>query len=93
MSADATLALPAALTLREARSALDSLSSAIASASESTITVDARALTLIDSASLAVLLECRRLAQARGRGFEVQGAPARLVDLARLYGVDQLLGM
>ncbi len=93
MVADANLSLPAALTLREARSALATLAQAIASATGPTIAVDASALTQIDSASLAVLLECRRLAQGRQRGFEVHHPPGRLVDLARLYGVADLLGL
>lgn len=94
MPAEATrLALPAALTLRDARSALASLGPEIASASEPVISIDATALTQVDSASLAVLLQCRRLAEERQRGFEVRNAPAKLVDLARLYGVAELLNM
>jgi phospholipid transport system transporter-binding protein len=89
----ASLALPAALTLRDARSALASLGPAIASADEPVISVDAAALTQIDSASLAVLLQCRRLAEERERGFEVRNAPARLIDLAQLYGVAEMLNL
>jgi phospholipid transport system transporter-binding protein len=94
MPAEATtLVLPAALTLRDARSALASLGPAIASAGEPVISIDATALIQVDSASLAVLLQCRRLAEERERGFEVRNAPAKLVDLARLYGVAELLNM
>jgi phospholipid transport system transporter-binding protein len=93
MAEGATLTLPAALTLRDARAALATLEPAIAEASDATISVDAAALSQIDSASLAVLLQCRRLAEARQRGFEVRNAPKKLVDLARLYGVAELLGM
>ena len=93
MAVASMLTLPAALTLRDARSALATLGPAIAEASEETIEVDAAALTQIDSASLAVLLQCRRLAEARQRGFEVRNAPQKLIDLARLYGVAELLGM
>ena len=88
-----TLTLPAALTLRDARSALATLGPAIAAAGDSTIVIDASALAQIDSASLAVLLQCRRLAEGRQRGFEVRHAPTKLVDLAKLYGVAELLGM
>jgi phospholipid transport system transporter-binding protein len=94
MNGDATsLTLPAALTLRDARSALAVLEPAIAAADGATISIDAAALTDIDSASLAVLLQCRRLTEARQRVFEVRNSPARLVDLAKLYGVSDLLGM
>lgn len=91
--ASTTLTLPAALTLRDARSALASLGPAIAEAGEGAIVIDAGALVQIDSASLAVLLQCRRLAEGRQRGFEVRNAPPKLVDLAKLYGVVELLGM
>ena len=87
------LTLPAALTLRDARMAMATLGPAIAQADDATITVDAAALSQIDSASLAVLLQCRRLAEARQRGFEVHNAPQKLVDLAKLYGVAELLGI
>jgi hypothetical protein len=43
MGADATLTLPAALTLRDARSAMALLGPAIAESGESTITIDASA--------------------------------------------------
>lgn len=87
------LVLPAALTLRDARSAMAALGPAIAATDEGTVRIDAAALTHIDSASLAVLLQCRRLAEERGRRFAVVNAPSRLVDLARLYGVAELLGL
>jgi phospholipid transport system transporter-binding protein len=88
-----TLTLPAALTLRDARTALASLGPAIEAAGNGTIVIDAASLAQIDSASLAVLLQCRRLAEGRQRGFEVRNAPPKLVDLAKLYGVAELLGI
>ena len=87
------LSLPAQLTLRDARVTLAALSPAIAAAPAGTIVVDASALTHIDSSALAVLLQCRRQAEARQCGFAVHHAPARLVELARLYGVQELLGL
>ena len=71
---------------------VETLEAAIAEASGS-VAVDASALTHIDSATLAVLLQCRRSAQARQLGFSVQKAPQRLVDLAKLYGVEELLSL
>ncbi len=38
-------------------------------------------------------MQARRLAVAQGRGFEVVGAPAKLAELARLYGVEELLSL
>jgi phospholipid transport system transporter-binding protein len=55
------------------------------------LTVDGSALHQFDSSALAVLLECQRMARANGRAFTVQSLPPRLVELARLYGVDGLL--
>ena len=52
---------------------------------------DASALTSFDSSALAVLLECRREAQAMGKTFSVRGLPTRLRSLAALYGVGELL--
>lgn len=86
------LALPAQLTLREARQTLASLSGALAAAQGDAV-VDASPLAQIDSSALAVLLELKRQATARGLRFEVRGAPARLQDLARLYGVQGLLAL
>jgi phospholipid transport system transporter-binding protein len=57
------------------------------------LVVDAAALAEFDSAALAVLLQARRQADAAGRGFELRGAPPKLVQLAQLYGVAGLLGL
>ena len=54
--------------------------------------IDASALTELDTAAVALLLHARRLAQRRGLRFELIGAPDKLCDLSRLYGVDSLLG-
>jgi phospholipid transport system transporter-binding protein len=89
------LLLPATVTTREARDTQRMLSQAlqqeVKTQSEPTVTVDASGLAQFDSAALAVLLECQRLAQAFGKGFAVRNAPAKLAELARLYGVDGLL--
>jgi phospholipid transport system transporter-binding protein len=55
------------------------------------LTVDGSALQHFDSSALAVLLECQRMARAKGRAFAVQSLPPKLTELARLYGVDGLL--
>ncbi len=89
------LVLPATVTTREARDTQRMLSQAlqheIKTQNEPVLTVDASALQHFDSAALAVLLECQRLAIAWGKGFAVRNAPAKLAELARLYGVDGFL--
>ena len=85
------LVLPEVLTLNEANTTLSMLEQAMRSDDAATLTVDASALRTFDSAAVALLLECRRLARAWGKGFEVRGAPPKLTELVRLYGVDQLL--
>ncbi|MET0336089.1 MAG: STAS domain-containing protein [Rhizobacter sp.] len=93
------LVLPASVTLQDARDTQRMLSQALQQAAQAKgqqapggpVTVDASGLQQFDSAALAVLLECQRLASAWGQGFAVRNAPKKLAELARLYGVDTLL--
>jgi phospholipid transport system transporter-binding protein len=85
------LLLPATITNREARDTLRMLSQALQHEPEPTVVVNAGGLQHFDSSALAVLLECRRLAQAWGKAFQIRQAPAKLVALATLYGLDALL--
>ncbi len=86
--------LPATLTLAQARAAWEQLAAqGLERGAESIFRVDASALREFDTSALALLLQARRQAQAEGRGFEVVGAPHKLVQLARLYGVDRLLAL
>ena len=85
------LLLPATLTLREARNAQQMLAQALQSAPGEAVVIDASPLAQFDTSVLAVLLECRRLAVAWGKGFSVREAPPKLNALAKLYGVDGLL--
>ncbi len=85
------LLLPATITSSEAHDALRMLEQALKREPDSGAVIDASALQQFDSAALALLLECQRLAQASGRAFSVRGAPPKLTQLARLYGVDSLL--
>lgn len=87
------LTLPAQITLREARQVQADLLQRIAAEPGTTLAVDAQALQQVDSATLAVLLACRRAAQARQLTWSVQGSPAHLSELAQLYGVESLLGL
>ena len=85
------LVLPATITNREARDTLRMLSQALQRERDPEIVINAGSLQQFDSAALAVLLECERLAQAWGKGFAIRQAPPKLVALARLYGLDALL--
>jgi phospholipid transport system transporter-binding protein len=87
----AVLALPAVLTMAEAREALAQLEAGVAA--DPAPAVDASALATLDTAALAVLLHLRRVATEAGKPLAVQGAPQKLADLAKLYGVDALLGL
>lgn len=90
MSGQQRLRLPAVLTQREAPTALRAMGAATA-APASEWRVDASALVDFDSSALAVLLACRRMASAAQAALVVDGAPAKLVRLASLYGLEGLL--
>jgi phospholipid transport system transporter-binding protein len=85
-------ALPATLTMREARASVHALESTLGEGSGA-VAIDASALKSFDSAAIAALLELRRQAQAAGRTLQVSGAPDSMIDLAGLYGVAELLGL
>ena len=90
------LLLPAVLTHTEVRDTLRLFRETLDQASRSNggdaviLTVDGSALGHFDSSALAVLLECQRMAKARGRAFSVKSMPPKLMALAGLYGVDGL---
>jgi phospholipid transport system transporter-binding protein len=84
--------LPPTLTLREASEVLRTLTETLpADTTGGTWSVDASGLRQFDSSALAVLLECTRQANAAAKTLRVEGAPPKLLELARLYGVDGLL--
>ena len=92
------LTMPAVLTMSQARVTLTRLEgelpaakAAAAASISAPVVVDASALQTLDSAALAVLLQCRRRALQAGRAFQVTGAAPKLRQLAQLYGVDGLL--
>jgi phospholipid transport system transporter-binding protein len=87
------LLLPDTLTLAEARDTLRLFKVSLEREAEPLLVVDGAQLQRFDSSALAVLIECRRLAQAWGKRFELQSLPPKLVELARLYGMDGLLGL
>jgi phospholipid transport system transporter-binding protein len=84
--------LPATLTLPSARQTAQALAQAVAALpAGGTLRVDASVLADLDTSALAVLLEGRRQAQARGLGWQLDAAPPKLRQLAGLYGVQDLL--
>jgi len=85
------IALPVRLTIADAKATLERLVPALAAAGDAVI--DASPLKEMDTSAVAVLLDCQRQAQAAGRPLRIVGAPAKLVDLAKLYGVDSLLAI
>ena len=85
------LLLPATITSADAQDALRMLAQALKREPAAGAVIDASGLQQFDSAALALLLECQRLAQASGRAFTVRGVPPKLSQLARLYGVEALL--
>ena len=87
------LLLPATVGINDARGVLRLLQQSLAREPADQLLFDAGGLHEFDSSVLAVLLECRRLAQASGRSFAMRHAPSRLRQLARLHGVDALLGL
>lgn len=85
------LLLPETVTLAEARDTLRMLAQAAPREPDAELTLDASGLLRFDTSAIAVLLECRRIAQAGGRRFAIRNVPAKLRALAALYGVDALL--
>ena len=85
------LALPGELTQAQASACLRGLATGVNSTTALVVVVDASGLFRFDSAALAVLLELRRQSLAIGKRFAVQGLPARLRNLAMLYGIADLV--
>lgn len=85
------LLLPDTLTVREATATLRMLRQSLRAQREELLVIDAGGLRHFDSSALAVLLECERLALAWGKRFEVRRMPPRLVALAEVYGVAEIL--
>ena len=52
---------------------------------------DLSAVRTCDSSALVVLLAWQRTALTAGRALEVSGAPADMLSLATVYGVDSIL--
>lgn len=55
------------------------------------LTIDFSAVTAVDSSAVALLLEWRRRALAKGKPLAFVNLPANLLALAELYGVTDLI--
>lgn len=86
------LNLPSVLTQAEANTCLAAWLSQLP-LGDGPVVVDGQALQQFDSAALATLLELRRHLHGQRRSLVLEGAPARLKELATLYGVDELLAI
>ena len=86
------LALPAVLTAQTVRAAQQQLHKQLAALPRAAqVVLDASSVQAFDSAGLALLLECRRIAQAQQQVLRVQGWTPSLRSLAQVYGVLPLL--
>ena len=83
------ITLPAVLTISEARVTSAQLRQAITT--DPAPVLDATGLQTLDTSAIAVLLDCQRTAAAAGKHLQVVGLPAKLMQLAELYGVDALV--
>ena len=84
------LMFPAVVTQAQALETARGLKAQVASQAGAVV-IDATLLTQFDSSALAVMLACRREALATGKTFAVVGLPAKLGQLAGLYGVAGLM--
>ena len=94
MTGEHRFQLPPVLTQREAPQALRAMGLDDAGKglpSTSPWTIDASALVEFDSSALAVLLAWKRAAAAAGVRLAVSNPPPKLVRLAGLYGLDEVL--
>ncbi len=84
--------LPSSTTLADVPALLKPLQQAVGSG-KGPVQLDASEMQNFDTSALALLMQGHRLARAAGREFSVVGAPAKLVQLAQLYGVEELLSL
>lgn len=85
------LALPAEVTLTKAKALEAEVDAALAAADAAGLRIDAAALQDFDTSAIALLLHVQRGARARALPLQLDGAPSKLRELARLYGVEELL--
>ena len=85
-------AAPSSLTLADARATIAGWRQALGQVTRGgTFELDLSPLARVDSSAVAALLALARDARAAGVALSLQGAPAPVRSLARLYGVEPLL--
>jgi phospholipid transport system transporter-binding protein len=98
MGGEAFLRLPATVQLanaavlwREWEAKLRAEATCVSAQAGQQVGINASELTAFDSSALSLLLSCARLCAQHGLRLEIRDAPAALRDLARLYGLEELL--
>jgi phospholipid transport system transporter-binding protein len=87
----ALLTLPSDLRHSNAAACLAKLQAQIRNNPDSVVQIQAGQLIDFDSSALAVLLGCRREAESLSKTLKFKQFPAKLRELALLYGVSELL--
>jgi phospholipid transport system transporter-binding protein len=92
-----TVALPPQIGLAQAAALVAQLADQLRACAQATAApklwhLDAQTLQDFDSSALSLLLQLQRLARQEGAELALSQVPAPLLNLARLYGVDGLLG-
>jgi phospholipid transport system transporter-binding protein len=85
------LSMPETLLHQHATACLAQWQAQCKSMGSSVVSVDASALMAFDSSALAALLGLRREVLAQGGTLQISGMTSRFRELARLYGVLDLL--
>jgi phospholipid transport system transporter-binding protein len=86
-----SLALPATTTIDQVPALREEWATHWAEIGGGELQIQAAALKAFDTSTLALLLEAQRTAKAQGGSFVVLGAPPKLIELAKLYGIEELV--
>ena len=92
------LKLPVSVRLAEAaglwvglQASLRAEAAQVGNAAGTALQLDAGELQQFDSTALTLLLGAARLCKQQGLALQIHGAPTKLQELARVYGVAELL--
>jgi phospholipid transport system transporter-binding protein len=93
-----TVALPPQIGLAQVATLGAQLAAQLRGGAQATATpklwrLDAQTLQDFDSSALSLILQLQRLAGQEGAQLQLNRVPEPLLNLARLYGVDGLLGV